>query len=727
MIELKNFNKITLFHLLALHALVIVQPLLDVLGRSPEFFGIRGFSSLDIWCFVCILILIVPIAIYCLVRLLNIFSYRLSIIFELGVVWSYLLILNLMLVKNFSWIATSLVPVIVFLFALVCLLLLYRLSVLRTFLNVLSLCSLVVPLNFLLSDGVRVLAFPSATIEVIADNQKNALPHVVLVVLDELNLHTLLDKELKVDRGLFPNLADFSEQAHFYLNATSINPFTPIAVPAILTGIFPENNKALPSLASYPNNLFTLLAPSYDMLVNEAITKLCPSSLCDDGESNSYGALISATLWSDLLAIYLHKIVPVPWNEKLPDIDGRWENFWENDEGFDDKTIERRTQRRNRVVDFRRYIKRIFPPKKPTLYFYHTILPHFSYEYMPSGRSYKLTSMRGYGGARWSEEPLGVQAAFTRYLAQTATCDNLLGELFAKLKSIGIYDDALIIITADHGMSFQHGTYRRGDPSHASFYEDIMSVPLFIKLPKQVEGIVLNRNVESIDIVPTIADVLKMKIPWSIDGESVFTNVIPRNVKRLLPGRIPHAGDEKANKPPVVKAGEVMTFPVPEEFPRASLNWKLNLPGFDTTNKVNPFYIGPHSELIGKKIDSFPQRLIEDVGVSLSQEAVVKEGEFYLSFKPTDSYCPCLQRGYITNNWDFIRKKYKVNSLAFSLNETIVTVHEPFGVFKDNKTPIEAFLPDSSFTPGLNKLAVFLVGKDESDKINLYKLNANQF
>ena len=54
-----------------------------------------------------------------------------------------------------------------------------------------------------------------------------------------------------------------------------------------------------------------------------------------------------------------------------------------------------------------------------------------------------------------------------------------------------------------------------------------MPVPLFIKLPHQNAGIMTDRNVETIDVFPTIADVLQMTPEVAVDGCSLLDDRQP--------------------------------------------------------------------------------------------------------------------------------------------------------------------------------------------------------
>ncbi len=64
---------------------------------------------------------------------------------------------------------------------------------------------------------------------------------------------------------------------------------------------------------------------------------------------------------------------------------------------------------------------------------------------------------------------------------------------------------------------------------------DVMHVPLFIKEPFQESGRTSDRNVESIDVLPTIAELLDVEIPWRVDGVSATDETRPeRPLKRIV-------------------------------------------------------------------------------------------------------------------------------------------------------------------------------------------------
>jgi hypothetical protein len=108
-----------------------------------------------------------------------------------------------------------------------------------------------------------------------------------------------------------------------------------------------------------------------------------------------------------------------------------------------------------------------------------------------------------------------------------------LGEFLEHIKKIDLYEKSIIIITADHGVSFHENEHRRS-VKFVSNPAEIINVPLFIKLPHQSSGVISDRNVESIDIAPTVADLLGFTLPWPTDGVSVFEEKAPKRPRKRV-------------------------------------------------------------------------------------------------------------------------------------------------------------------------------------------------
>src|SRR4030067_1619365 len=80
--------------------------------------------------------------------------------------------------------------------------------------------------------------------------------------------------------------------------------------------------------------------------------------------------------------------------------------------------------------------------------------------------------------------------------------DSLLKKTFDDLKRRGLWDDTLVIVTADHGEElYDHHQYFHHSPS---LYEGALRVPLLIKFPRQRDRKGVAENVSHIDLLPTI-------------------------------------------------------------------------------------------------------------------------------------------------------------------------------------------------------------------------------
>jgi len=103
------------------------------------------------------------------------------------------------------------------------------------------------------------------------------------------------------------------------------------------------------------------------------------------------------------------------------------------------------------------------------------------------------------------------------YDAEIMSVDRAFGGLVEYLRASGVYDDLMIVLTADHGEEFgEHGTVGR----HAqALYDEIIKVPLIIKFPRDAYSTaIVNSQVRIIDIPPTITDVLRIARPPSFEG-----------------------------------------------------------------------------------------------------------------------------------------------------------------------------------------------------------------
>ena len=121
------------------------------------------------------------------------------------------------------------------------------------------------------------------------------------------------------------------------------------------------------------------------------------------------------------------------------------------------------------------------------------------------------------------ERPLPPRARehlISQYDGGIAFLDAQIGDLMDRLKAMGIYDDSLIVVTADHGESFgEHQLMGH----NVSVYQEQIHVPLIVKYPGRHAGRVVVEPASTVDLMPTVLDLLKVPHPSGIDGQSLLS------------------------------------------------------------------------------------------------------------------------------------------------------------------------------------------------------------
>ena len=199
-----------------------------------------------------------------------------------------------------------------------------RVPTVRSILTALSPAPLVFPALFLLASGVSKLVLPEDDAEAVGPSRTD-IP-IVMVVMDEFASTALMDMRQRIDAARFPNFSKLAASSTWYRNATTVADFTPVAVPAILTG---KRVKAgtVPIASELPDNVFTLLGPGHAMNVEEPVTALCPESLCRRSRDPTVDRWSS--LVSDLSVVAAHRVAPRDLESDLPVVDQSFEGFGE--------------------------------------------------------------------------------------------------------------------------------------------------------------------------------------------------------------------------------------------------------------------------------------------------------------------------------------------------------------------------------------------------------------
>ncbi|MGQ0803374.1 MAG: sulfatase-like hydrolase/transferase [Actinomycetota bacterium] len=670
--------------ILALTAFAFAQPLLDVFGRSPETFVFRDAGPRDIVLFAMVLCLVPPLVVGGCAAVANWFGRDARKLVQTVVVGALFGVLLLVVVKKVFNTRGALLVTVAVAGGIGFGALYHRADAIRLWLRYASVAPLAFALLFLFASPVsQLLSVGSGASADVA----SADTPVVVLVLDELPTSSFMRTDGTIDAELFPGFAELAGDATWYRDATGVALRTFYAVPAILTGRFPDN-AVVPVASTYPANLFTLLGGSYDVHSGEALTRLCPARICGDaGQSGALGPLLgqASEVWTELSSPSGVESDP---NESLVEepAGGHATDRAEDDERFDfDIDVRNTTPAR-----FEEFLAGIENGSDATLDFLDLILPHSPFQYYPSGVQYDDDGApigRGRGiEDTWTTDEGIVRLLRQRHLLQTQYVDTLVTRMLDRLRDQDLYDRALVIVTADHGVAFEPGESSRGGDKNAvqPSWPEMASVPLFVKAPNQQEGAVSDANVLSVDILPTVADYLGIDLPWDVDGRSVRGEP-RRTADKVLYTSNAAGGSEQPGSRHEVDGVEGARY--------------VRTRGVDTLRAAGDpqwalYRTGPFPELVGQPV----------AGLTVAAEPTgpvdVKQPERFESAAPTEGRVPGVVYGTLGDGVE------PGAPVACAVNGTIAGVSPRF---TDSRSDFGLLPPDFLWRDGQNDVSCFVV------------------
>ena len=672
-------------HLAALSSLALAQPLFELLKDNPEFFAARGSTGADIVAFSVLLVLVPPLALTLIELLVGLASRRAAEIVHLVFV---ALIVAIIAAQALKKAIGGSDPVLIGLSLVIGGLLAAayaRAEPLRSFLTILSPAPLVFLVLFLFTAPVSKLVFAEEA-EARAVGGVTRAP-VVVVLFDELPSISLLDERRRVDPIRYPAFAELQKTSTWFRNAYTIYDSTERAQPAIMDGNLPDEDK-LPTSGDHPNSIFSLFAKTHRLNVSEEATTVCSRKLCKDERLDEPWDERMSSMTSDLGLVWLHVVSPPGIENDLASVSENWGNFGGGDgdvgagAGAGDSPVNVRSNlNRNRKTRFDAWIKAIEPGRRPGLNFKHTLLPHVPWQYLPDARRYRTTPsdpIPGLSNQSYNDQGQ-LDSLYQRHLLQLGFADHELGGLIAHLKRIGDFDRSLIVVAADHGVAFDLGKRDRRRLNEGNA-DEIAPVPLFVKAPGQSRGRIDDSYVETIDILPTIFDVLNLRPPAKMDGRSAFSaevrnreelRILERNTFR----KIRVDGDEF------------------EAAKRRVLDKKLRLFGTGADGPERMYRIGPNQELIGMPADSPGLR---PLSVDLAYATDYRNVDTRSSTIPT----------HVVGR---VRGGGGARDVAIAVNGRIRAVSRTFRLATGGGWLVAAMVPESSFEDGANEVEVFEV------------------
>jgi arylsulfatase A-like enzyme len=190
--------------------------------------------------------------------------------------------------------------------------------------------------------------------------------------------------------------------------------------------------------------------------------------------------------------------------------------------------------RRSPIIKPEELKRQLEASPKPTFAFLHLMPPHTPYK-PPDPYRGRYSS--------WYQGDIPVTAGFLgqfpaqrppeevgsddlryirdRYLEHAVFADSQVAEVLTILEELDRYDDALIVVLADHGEAFlEHGFFLHGQ----SLYDEFLHVPLLVKWPRGVNGFSssIDEPVSLVDLVPTLVDGLDLPTKQGFQGISLL-------------------------------------------------------------------------------------------------------------------------------------------------------------------------------------------------------------
>jgi arylsulfatase A-like enzyme len=109
-----------------------------------------------------------------------------------------------------------------------------------------------------------------------------------------------------------------------------------------------------------------------------------------------------------------------------------------------------------------------------------------------------------------------VAYALALYDAGIRYVDDWIGKFVSELESLGIYDRTTLVVISDHGEEFQE----HGSVLHEKLYSTVTRVPLIIRSPMALAGSQVSDVVETIDLMPTLLELVGAPVPEQAQGRS---------------------------------------------------------------------------------------------------------------------------------------------------------------------------------------------------------------
>ncbi len=537
--------------LVGLAGLAITQPLLDLMGRNPEFFVAGSYTRTQIIEFGAIVALVPSAAMLVVLGLARLAHPRLGrlvyvvLVAGLGALFGNVLARGLDLDGLAIAVVASLIGAVVAV-------LLTRVRAGHLLLQYLAVANIFFLVAFLLMSPVSALVSEEVDADALGSVSVPVPPGaVVVIVFDELPLSTLMRTDGTINAERFPAFARLAAGSTWFRNASSPHNRTERAVPAVMTGNVLDR-RTMPTYEALPRNLLALMGTAVPVERYEALTDLCPRDTCEERTGKPLRDALR-----DSVVVFGHRVLPARLRDHLAPIDDAWGDFGgvlappgiprtvpttpadaeaENDPFAAADPLARwhgsDTSERSPSTQAQRLVEQgLQIDGEPALHFMHVVFPHAPWFITPWGTRLMEPLPAWDDAERTDDVAWSGLTRFQRHSLQAGAADVALGQVIDHLQEAGLWDDATVLVTADHGTStIPPDVGREARPANV---EEVFRVPFFLKVTGQTDPAVVDEIANTVDVLPTLMDVLDVETDWEMDGHSLLDGSV-RKVEPLV-------------------------------------------------------------------------------------------------------------------------------------------------------------------------------------------------
>ena len=332
-------------------------------------------------------------------------------------------------------------------------------------------------------------------------NSKN----IYLLIFDCVPLPRLI-KNGEIDKDFFPTFHRLSEEWAWYRNATTNGTSTSSVRPMLFSGRYYD--KKLMFLKGFDDTLFSKVGT----VLNSHF--FFDERIFQENQPGGFTESIKHAIWlnQSLFEAYVTTSIAPPLNGYILGLFSSWKFDWRGEtpeEFLGKKELYHGNKSQQQFFNFLEEIDQS-SGKSGNFFLLWSMIPHYPFIYDEKGNIIQEPKYDRFVVGMGKED---IQRVIQNQLKVLQYTDSLMGIFLRQLEESGLYEDAIIFVLSDHGLSETGTNY--------DINEQVFRIPFFLKAPGLPTG-TDDRDVQTVDITPTIVDMLGMSLSAEYDGQSLL-------------------------------------------------------------------------------------------------------------------------------------------------------------------------------------------------------------